>query len=179
MLNILTRFLLVSTSLSPVLGAIVVNKIANGKQLLDWGPWLLVALLLVLICWFVLWHSAYNNQEITLTISQFEQNDSETLSFLLAYLLPFISPNNSPFEGQWLSGAYIFTIIILVVMHSGSLHFNPVMGLLGYHFYGIKDGEGISKLLISSYEIIRPGSKIKTVRLTRTIYLHLKKQKKA
>jgi len=176
-LNRLAKLLLVSTSLSLVLGAIVVNKVANGERLLDWGPWLLVALLLVFVCWFVLRHSAYNNQEVPLAISQFEQNNSETLSFLLAYLLPFVSPNKLPFEGQWLSGAYIFTLIILVVMHSGSLHFNPVMGLLGYHFYGVKDDEGISKLLISNYEIIRPGYEINTVRLTRTIHLHLKKQK--
>ena len=40
MLNRFAKFILVSTALSPVLGAVAVNQFANGKDWSDWTPWL-------------------------------------------------------------------------------------------------------------------------------------------
>ena len=172
MLNRLTKFLLVATSLSPILGAVAVTQIAVGKPWTVWLPWVAVALLLVIICGLLLKFSASNIQSQKIRIEQFESSDKEVLAFLLAYLLPFISTDNMNFNGQWITGAYILTIIFLAVSHAGALHFNPVMGLLGYHFYGVKTSEGVSQLLISKAELRRPGEEVDTVRLSHNIYLH-------
>lgn len=172
MLNRFAKFLLVATSLSPVLGAVAVNQFALGKPLSGWLPWLAVALGLILLCWLLLQYAAGNAQKQTLRIGQFESNDKEVLAFLLAYLLPFISSKDMAFEGQWLTGAYILVIIFLVIGHSGAFHFNPVMGLLGYHFYGVKKSGGVSLLLISKAELRRPDQEVETVRLAHNIYLH-------
>lgn len=172
MLNRFAKFLLVATSLSPILGAVAVNQYSLGKPTSSWLPWLMVALLLVLICWGLLQYSAKNAQKQTVRIAQFESNDKEVLSFLLAYLLPFISSKDMAFEGQWMTGIYIFAIIFLVIVHAGIFHFNPVMGLLGYHFYGVKNNEGIALLVISKAELHRPGKDVETVRLAHNIYLH-------
>lgn len=172
MLNRFAKFLLVATSLSPVLGAVAVNQFALGRPWLSWAPWLAVAVLLVLVCWLLLQYAAKNAQKHTLTIKEFESNDKEVLAFLLAYLLPFISSKDMAFEGQWLTGAYILAIIFLVIAHAGAFHFNPVMGLVfNYHFYGIKDSEGISCLLISKKELRRVGAEVQTVRLAHSIFL--------
>jgi hypothetical protein len=77
------------------------------------------------------------------------------------------------FTGEWLTGAYILGIIFLVIAHAGAFHFNPVMGLLGYHFYAVKNGDGVSHLLISKDELRRTGKDVQTVRLAHGIYLHL------
>lgn len=172
MLNQFARFLLVATSLSPILGAVAVNQYSLGKPVISWLPWLVVALLLVLICWSLLQYSAQNAQKQTLRIAQFESNDKEVLAFLLAYLLPFISSKDMAFTGQWMTGIYIFAVIFLVIVHAGIFHFNPVMGLLGYHFYGIKNDEGVALLVISKSELRRPGMDVETVRLAHNIYLH-------
>lgn len=172
MLNQFAKFLLVATSLSPVLGAVAVNQFGLGKPWLNWLPWLAVALLLVIICWLLLKYAARNAQKHRFRIEQFESNDKEVLAFLLAYLLPFISSKDMAFEGQWMTGAYILAIIFLVIAHAGAFHFNPVMGLLGYHFYGVKSREGVSQLLISKAELRRTGKEIETVRLAHNIYLH-------
>lgn len=172
MLNRFAKFLLVATSLSPILGAVAVNQYSLGKPTSSWLPWLVVALLLVLICWGLLQYSAHNAQKQTLRIAQFESNDKEVLAFLLAYLLPFISSKDMAFEGQWMTGAYIFAIIFLVIVHAGIFHFNPVMGLLGYHFYGVKNNEGVALLVISKAVLHRPGMDVETVRLAHNIYLH-------
>lgn len=39
MLNRFAKFLLVLSSLSPMLGAVAVNQFAIGKPLLGWLPW--------------------------------------------------------------------------------------------------------------------------------------------
>lgn len=172
MLNTLAKFLLMATSLSPVLGAVGVNQFARHESWRHWGGWLAAALLLVLLCWALLRYAAKSAQLHLLHIKEFERNDTEVLAFLLAYLLPFVSSKDMAFTGEWLRGAYIFGIIFLVFAHAGAFHFNPVMGLLGYHFYSVKNDDGISHLLISKAELRRAGSDVQTVRLAHGIYLH-------
>lgn len=173
MLNWFARLLLVSTALSPILGAVAVNQYTLGKPLATWLPWLLVALLLVFICWGLLRYAARAVQRHTLKIAQFEDKDKEMLAFLLAYLLPFAAAKDMLVEVHWLTGAYVFAIILLVFTHARAFHFNPMMGLLGYHFYSLKDGDGISMLLISPHELRRAGGEMQAVRLAQDIYLQI------
>ncbi|HYD48922.1 MAG TPA: hypothetical protein VEB21_11270 [Terriglobales bacterium] len=172
MLNTFARFLLVSTSLSPLLGGVAVNQFARGEPATRWGAWLTVAILLVLLCWALLQYAAKNAQQHQFHIKEFERNDKEVLAFLVTYLLPFLSTEKMGFAGDWLTGAYVLAIIFLVIAHAGAFHFNPVMGLLGYHFYAVKNGDGVSHLLISKDELRRPGRDVGTVRLAHGIYLH-------
>ncbi len=171
MLNRIAKFLLVSTSLAPVLGAVAMNQFAHGEMIRGAG-WLGAGLLLVLLCWAMLRYAAKNAQKHLFHIKEFERNDKEVLAFLLAYLLPFVSQANMGFNGQWLTGAYVLAIIFLVFAHAGAFHFNPVMGLLRYHFYAVKNGDGVSYLLISKDELTRAGKDVQTVRLAHGIYLH-------
>lgn len=172
MLNGIARVLLVSTSLAPILGAVAVNQFSHDKHWSSWVGWLLVTVLLVFLCWAMLRYAASNAQKHSLHVKEFERNDQEVLTFLLTYLLPFVSTENLSFTGDWLTGAYILAIIALVVSHAGAFHFNPLMGLLGYHFYAVKNGDGVSNLLISKNELRRAGKDIQTVRLAHGIYLH-------
>lgn len=172
MLNTFAKFLLVSTSLAPILGAVAVNQFAHEEPWTRWIWWLAAALLLVALCWAMLGYASRNAQKHLFRIKEFERTDQEVLAFLLAYLLPFVSAENMSFSDEWLTGAYILGIIFLVIAHAGALHFNPVMGLLGYHFYSVKNGDGVSQLLISKTELRRPGGEVQTVRLAHHIYLH-------
>jgi hypothetical protein len=173
MLNWFARLLLVSTALSPILGAVAVNQYTLNKSPSAWLPWLVVGMLLVFICWGLLHYAARSAQKHTLKIAQFEDKDKEVLAFLLAYLLPFAAAKDMLAEVHWLTGAYVFAIILLVFTHARAFHFNPMMGLLRYHFYSLKDGDGISMLLISRRELRRVGSNIQAVRLAQDIYLEI------
>ena len=172
MLNTFAKFLLVATSLSPLLGAVAVNQFARGEPATRWGAWLAAALLLVLLCWALLQYAARNAQRHQFRIKEFERNDKEVLAFLVTYLLPFLSTEKMGFAGDWLTGTYVLAIIFLVIAHAGAFHFNPVMGLLGYHFYAVKNSDGVPHLLISKDELRRPGRDVGTVRLAHGIYLH-------
>lgn len=172
MLNAFAKFLLVSTSLSPVLGAVAVNQLEQNQSWTSWFPWLVVAALLIFLCWALLLYATKNAQRHSFRIREFENTDKEVLAFLLAYLLPFVSSDNMAFTDDWLTGAYILAIIFLVITHAGAFHFNPVMGLLGYHFYAVKNNEGVSDLLISKDKLRRTNEDMQTVRLAHNIYLH-------
>lgn len=172
MLSGFAKFLLVSTSLSPLLGAVAVNQLSRGESAFHWGAWLGVAILLVFLCWALLHYAAGHAQQHVCQVKEFERNDKEVLAFLITYLLPFLSSEKMGFAGDWLTGAYVLLIIFMVVAYAGVFHFNPVMGLLGYHFYAIKNNEGVSHVLISKSELSRQGIELQTVRLAQNIYLH-------
>jgi hypothetical protein len=172
MLNTFAKFLLVSTSLSPLLGAVAVNQFAGGEPASRYGAWLAAALLLVVLCWALLRYASKNAQKHAYRIKEFERDDKEVLAFLVTYLLPFLSTDKMGFTGDWLTGAYVLLVIFLVIAHAGAFHFNPVMGLLGYHFYAVKNEDGVSHLLISRAEIRRCGQEMQTVRLAHNIYLN-------
>lgn len=172
MLNGLAKSLLMATSLSPVLGAVAVNQAARHEPWTRWSGWLIAAVLLVCLCWLLLRYSAKSAQQHEIHIKEFERNDKEVLAFLLTYLLPFVSSDKLTFVGDWFTGAYVFGVILLVFTHAGAFHFNPLLGLMGYHFYSFKNDDGVSQLLISRTELRRPEKRLSTVRLAHGVYLN-------
>lgn len=170
MLNWLAKFLLVASSLAPALGAVAVIN-SGSSEWVNWAVPLGAAVALVVCCWGMLAYAATNAERYRVEIAEFERTDQEVLAFLLAYLLPFISAEGAAFTKHWLVGGYILAMIMLVVAHVGAFHFNPVMWLLGYHFYAVKDRNGISQVLISREKFRRAGERVETVRLAHNIYL--------
>ena len=90
MMNLFAKCLLVSTSLSPVLGAMAVYQFERGEPWTCWIWWLAVAVLLVILCWLLLRYMAQNGQRQLFEIREFERKDQELLAFLFIYLLPFV-----------------------------------------------------------------------------------------
>ena len=173
MLNIFAKCLLVSTSLSPVLGAIAIVQFERGGPWIKWSLWLAMAFLLVILCWVLLRRAEKKAQKYLIYIKEFERKDQEMLAFLFIYLLPFLRSENSMFANEWLISIYILVIVILAIAHAGAFHFNPVMGLLGYRFYAVKNRDGVSNLLISKIDLRQAEKKIQTVRLDWNVYLYI------
>lgn len=146
MLNHFAKMLLVSTSLSPFLGAVAVNQIAQGEPWTRWTPWLVTAGGCVALCWLILKVVRHRAEREPLSVVEIESSDKEVLAFLLTYLLPFIAQEKLGFTGEWLTGAYIIAILFLAVAHGGAYHFNPVMGLMGYHFYSVRTAKRVSSI---------------------------------
>ena len=173
MMNFLYRFLLVSTSLVPVCGAMAIRQIADGK------PWIIPICLfaaipvLAIVCWVLLNFAAKNAQKQLFFIKEFERTDQQILVFLFVYLMPFLHSTNSTFTYELLMSIYVITIITLAIAHVDAIHFNPMMYCLGYHFYAVKNGDGVSNLLISKTKLRKPCVEVQTVRITPGVYLHL------
>ena len=174
MLSFLAKCLLVSTSLSPVLGAMAISQFERGEPWTRWAKWFLAALILVALCWALLKYAAKKAQKHLFYIKEFESKDHEILTFLFIYLLPFVRSGNSTFASEWLTSIYILIIIVVAIAQAGALHFNPVMRLLfGYRFYAAKNRHGVSNLLISKEELRRPENEVQTVIVAWNIYLHI------
>ena len=155
-----------------MLGAIATIQVASRGPWWHSASWFGAALLLVFLCWGMLSYAATNAQKHQFRIDQFERSDQDIIAFLLAYLLPFIATDSIAFTKGWLVGAYILGLISLVIAHAGAFHFNPVMWLLGYHFYAVKDADGMPHVLISRCRLSSAGVSVETVRLADNIYLH-------
>ena len=173
MLNFFAKSLLVSTSLSPVLGGVAVSQFERGQPWTSWIWWLAVAILLVAFCWALLRYAEKNAQKQLFCIKEFERKDQEMLAFLFIYLLPFVRSEDSTFASEWLTSMYVLVIIIVAIAHAGAFHFNPVMYFFfGYRFYAVKNSHGVSNLLISKKELRRPGKNVQTVGLAWDVYLY-------
>jgi len=170
-MNILAKFILVSTSLSPVLFIVGVNLFECNKPWTCWIWWMISAPFLMVVCKVLLVCADKQLQKHEICIDEFERKDQEMLAFLFIYLLPFIRSGNSMFTTDWLTGICILGIIGFAIAHAGALHFNPVMGLLGYHFYAIKNPFGASNLLISKKDLLNLGKEVQTVQLASNVYL--------
>ena len=174
MLNVFAKSLLVSTSLSPVLVAVAITQIERGEPWIVWIWWLVVALVLTLLCRFLLTYAENNAQKSIYTVVSYERKDQETLTFLFIYLLPFIRSGNWAIDDNWLISLYVLAVIIFAIVYAGSFHFNPVMRFVfGYRFYSAKNAHGMSTLLISKTDLTRPGLEIQTVILASNVHLNI------
>ena len=170
-MNIIVKFVLVSTSLSPVLLIAGVNLFEHNKPWTSW-IWLVASSpFLMIVCEMLLVYAAKLLQKHTICIDEFERKDQEMLAFLFIYLLPFIRSGNSTLTTDWLTSICILVIIGFAIAHAGALHFNPVMGFLGYHFYAIKNPFGASNLLITKKDLLNLGKEVQTVQLASNVYL--------
>ena len=174
MLNFVAKCLLVSTSLSPVLGAVAVDQIARGSPWKYWIWWIATAVVLICLCWILLRYAAKNAQTYLFHVRSFERKEQEILTFLFIYLLPFIRSGNSNIFDDWLIGSYVICTIVIAIVYTSAFHFNPVMRLVfGYRFYSVKDPHGVPYLLISRTDLRRVNVEICTVKLASDIHLEI------
>ena len=137
MLRVLPKLLLVGTSFAPVLltcGVMTWFEASNGwtgfKQ--AW-PYFSITVALVLFCLAVMRSARRELPSDAVEIKQIKPADKELIGFVIAYLLPLA--RGSGFETLPL--IVVLIVFFLVVMTSNAYHTNPLLGLLGWHFYEV------------------------------------------
>ncbi len=144
MLRILPKLLLVATSFAPVM--LTSAAVSFWKKEIPTGFALVaIAIAAVGICVLVMRAAARKLSRNSVTIKSIKPADKEIIGFVLAYLLPLA--RGSQFEGFPL--IVVLAVFFLVVMTSNAYHTNPLLGLLGYHFYEVTIDE-IGYVLVSS-----------------------------
>ena len=172
-MSVFAKFLLVATSLSPVLGAAAIRQATQGIPWTSWIWWLIVGVTLILLCKGLLAYAERNVQTCEFHIVEFERKDQEVLTFLFIYLLPFVRSDDLAFFNDWITSVYVLLIIIACIVYSGAFHFNPVMQLWGYRFFSVRDESGVANLLISKKDLRRPRININAVMLAPKVYLQI------
>ncbi len=150
MLSSLAKVLLTSTAITPVL--FTYAYVAYRAK--AYAPcWLLIAFggALFNLCLFMLSYSQKNLERIDFTITKAEIADRENIGFLLLYLLPLFTSSFSSLNwGVWGPA----TVVLAAVIGTGySYHFNPLLGVMRWHFYKVETQEGISYVLITKKQL--------------------------
>ena len=159
MLSKLAKISLVSTSIAPIF---LTLWFVNFRKNWNWKEgvgYLLLALLLTLLCWILLYLSSIRLEKLKLEITSVKTADNEMIGFILAYLLPLMNKSSVEIESGVM---FVVALLFLVIITSNSYHFNPLIGFLGYHFYEVTITGGISYVLISK-KSIRNYKSIKNV----------------
>lgn len=130
-----------------------------------------VCLFLVVICLLVL-RSAKNSLPVSdFKASSIEAADHENTAFLLLYVMPlFTSQFNSLDWHFWIPTLIIFTVITAT---GYNYHFNPMLGLMGWHFYKVQSAEGVMFILITKKQIRTAATNLRVGQLTEYMLLDL------
>lgn len=175
MLSRLAKAMLVSTSFAPVLVSYSFVLFLEEKSLKIIMIPLIIAIVLAIICMCFLGKAKENMQVIDFPISSIKTADGEVLGFLAAYLLPFITLTSNQINTIILM--YVFVLFFIVIWTTNSYHVNPIISLLGYHFYEVETISNITFLLITKKDLVNTSNIQKVVQLTEYMVLDIEEEK--
>lgn len=105
-----------------------------------------ISFLLVPLCLAVMRYAQSTLEIFRINIDAIEPADRENTSFLLLYLLPLFTDKFNTLN--WSVWVPILAIFALMTSSGYNYHFNPLLSLLGWHFYRV-ESSGVSYVLIT------------------------------
>jgi hypothetical protein len=171
LLSRLTKALLVLTAFAPVLITYAFVLWRKG-QIWPWGvTWIVVSGALTTICLLVLVEARRSLQKIACNIEEIRTADKEIVAFVLTYLAPLASIGQDSLD-PWIV-AFVAAFFLAVVWTSHAYHFNPLLSLIGFHFYEITDSSRVSYVLITRRNLRQAKHTATVVQLSEYILLEL------
>ncbi|MCH5555732.1 hypothetical protein [Pseudomonas syringae] len=142
-----TRVILALTAIAPVSVSLAYIFFSHGQNLIYVAICLLICLGLGFYSRWVIVRAAKKFQRLPITIQKSKSADKEVLGFFVAYALPLIFRGDAaPDIGAWIIAGFM---LVLVLWTTHALQVNPVLGVIGFHFYEVETKEGITYLLIT------------------------------
>ena len=168
-MNRFGKVLLVATSLTPIFFVCSLNS-AIRSQWLATAVFVSLFILLVLILLFLMSivRSKLPIQELSTV--KVKPADKEVLAFLLSYLFPFFNRGEVDFSGEFFTATSVALVIGLIVYYSSAYTFNPVLALIGFHFYEV-ESNGMTYLLITKTHLNKPENKLIVKHLCDYVYI--------
>lgn len=146
----LMKTLLVMTSLSPI--ALVYSWVSFTESYYTISLFLVfLCVILYLSTSFILVSSERYLERFKFSFTSVEPVDQENVSFLLFYLSPLFVDKLSSVNFNVVVPAFV--IYALLTSASYAYHFNPLLGLMGWHFFKITSEEGVSYVIITRNKI--------------------------
>lgn len=170
MLSILARWLLTSTAMAPVAltyGWVAFQAGDQGLGALLWG----LCAVLVGGCLWLLQSARKHLERMRFTAQSVETADSEYLAFFLLYALPLFTAKIN--ELTWQIWVPILAIFAIVTAKSYGYHFNPLLGMMGWHFYKITSSFGVTYVLITKKTLRSVDEEMQVGQLTEYILIDL------
>ncbi|WP_338461918.1 hypothetical protein VZH09_13410 [Synechococcus elongatus IITB7] len=143
------KLLLVLTSLSPGIATYGLATLLLGSSPFScsvWGP-IAIALFLAITCIIIINLAAHTLPALSVKVVEIKSADSEIVGFALAYVLPVLTSTSTAIDLRML--LLCFFSLAVLVWGTNSYHINPMLSLLGYHFYEIMSDTGITFVVLS------------------------------
>lgn len=168
MLNWLAKILLTSTAIAPVLLTYAWVAYQSGQKMQGYAL-LASCVVLIVICVLMLRYARTHLERLKFTCTTVEAADRENMGFLLLYLLPLFTAQFSALNWQmWWPTILIFGGVVAT---GYSYHFNPLLGLMGWHFYKVGTKEGVTYVLITRKQLRSAHEAIEVGQLTEYIVM--------
>lgn len=160
MFNQLIKVLLSITALAPILltYSFVLYLEKNSNKLIF--ILVIITIILILLCYSLLYFAKRKLEKIRFQPKTIKSADSNIISFIIAYLIPFISLNSSVIDLKVLT--FVTFIILITIFRTHGYHINPLLSVVNYHFYEVTTNNGITYILISK-KTLRNVSSVKLV----------------
>ncbi|HAU1759017.1 TPA: hypothetical protein JBJ80_13370 [Legionella pneumophila] len=170
MLSVIARLTLTSTAMAPVL--LTYAWVAfKSDRLGIFAALIASCILLTWLCIQLFAYTKKNLERSKFNIISVEVADVENLSFLLLYLLPLFTSSFETLNWDFLIPAII--TFGAVVATGYSYHFNPLLGLMGWHFYKVGTTEGVTYILVTKKQIRNVSDTVEIGQLTEYIVVDI------
>jgi|SRR5579875_389455 len=170
MLSRLAKLMFTATAIAPVLLTYAWAASQSGSVQMAIGL-LAACIALVCICWLLLWYAKRKLERMSFKPITIEAADRENIAFLLLYLLPLFTTRFKDLQWNiWIPALFIFAAVVAT---GYSYHFNPLLGLIGWHFYKVQTEEGITYVLITKRQLRKAKETVEIGQLTEYIVLDL------
>lgn len=176
MFSSFTKLLLVMTALSPI--ALVYGWVAYSEHFY-WASLALLSscIFLTFSTLVVLGVSEKYLERFEFKFTSVEPVDQENVTFLLFYLSPLFVDKLGSLNFNVLIPA--LAIYALLTATSYSYHFNPLLALMGWHFFKVTTPEGVTYVLLTTKKINNVDSISEVGQLTDYMLIDLTRSKDA
>lgn len=168
MLSRPARFFLMVSAIAPI-GFTYAFVATVDKKFI---PATIVAITCVLLVLATLIFIRYARNRLSsekFTPTSIETADSENIAFMLLYLLPLFE--NGFGQLNWVMTLPAIIIFGAVIWTGYGYHFNPLLGLMGWHFYKVGTAEGVTYILITKKELRSANQELEVGQLTEFIII--------
>ena len=173
MLSRFAKLLLTGTSLAPIALVYAWVIYSDGQtQLALWLIGLAIALVAIMVA--LLMYCRTHLERSKFKVTSIEAADREYITYILIYLSPLFTAQFGDLNWQVLVPTMI--IFVLVISTGYGYHFNPLLGLLGWHFYKVGTEEGVAYVLITKKELRSAKQCLTVGQLTEYIVLDIEEE---
>lgn len=170
MLSVFARLVLTATSIAPVgLTYAWVSLMQGEPRIALYAA--ATSAVAVFMCQVILRIARSRLEALPFACKEIEAADSENLGFMVLYLLPLFTDKIATLNWEiWIPTIVIFGGIIGL---GYGYHFNPLLGLLGWHFYKVTSENGVKYVVITKKYIRSAAERLTVGQLTEYILIDL------
>lgn len=157
------QFVLVITSIAPVLVTFWFREFKKYWNIFDGLPYFLAAVLLFIVLKVFINLAKQKLESITIKMNEISSADQESIVYIFTYLTPLLDIDIKMI-------IFLLILFAIIVFTTNIYHFNPMLGILGYHQYEVKI-DGTSFILITKKTLVNTKQIKYVVQLTNYIIL--------